>query len=176
VRVLDCQGNALTSNVIAGLDWLAQNFQLPAVASLSLGADSPNSAMDDAVKALIALGVTVVVAAGNFNQSKLQKTKQNKTKEKNDAVKALIALGVTVVVAAGNFNQSKMHQTHVLLRLSHAPPDLHSCIRHMCSSRLSHASPDMHSCIRHMCSSRLSQTPPAMHACIRFMCSVHTTP
>ena len=71
VRVLDCQGNALTSNVIAGLDWLAQNFQLPAVASLSLGADSPNSAMDDAVKALIALGVTVVVAAGNFNQSKL---------------------------------------------------------------------------------------------------------
>jgi len=71
VRVLDCQGNALTSNVIAGLDWLAQNFQLPAVASLSLGADSPNNAMDDAVKALIALGVTVVVAAGNFNQSKL---------------------------------------------------------------------------------------------------------
>jgi len=70
VRVLDCQGNALTSNVIAGLDWLAQNFQLPAVASLSLGADSPNNAMDDAVKALIALGVTVVVAAGNFNQSK----------------------------------------------------------------------------------------------------------
>ncbi len=69
VRVLDCQGNALTSNVIAGLDWLAQNFQLPAVASLSLGADSPNNAMDDAVKALIALGVTVV-AAGNFNQSK----------------------------------------------------------------------------------------------------------
>ncbi len=71
VRVLDCQGHALTSNVIAGLDWLAQKFQLPAVASLSLGADSPNSAMDDAVKALIALGVTVVVAAGNFNQSKL---------------------------------------------------------------------------------------------------------
>ena len=70
VRVLDCQGNALTSNVIAGLDWLAQNFQLPAVASLSLGADSPNRAMDDAVKALITLGVTVVVAAGNFNQSK----------------------------------------------------------------------------------------------------------
>ncbi|KAL0045825.1 hypothetical protein WJX82_005870 [Trebouxia sp. C0006] len=72
VRVLDCQGNALTSNVIAGLDWLAQNFQLPAVASLSLGADSPNSAMDDAVKALIALGVTVVVAAGNFNQNACQ--------------------------------------------------------------------------------------------------------
>jgi hypothetical protein len=84
VRVLDCQGNALTSNVIAGLDWLAQNFQLPAVASLSLGADSPNSAMDDAVKALIALGVTVVVAAGNFNQSKLHVPGERKREREKD--------------------------------------------------------------------------------------------
>ena len=68
--------------MIAGLDWLAQIFQLPAVASLSLGADSPNNAMDEAVKAVIALRLTVVVAAGNFNQSKLHKTKPTKQKKR----------------------------------------------------------------------------------------------
>ena len=60
--------------------------------------------------------------------------------------------------------------------LSHASPDMHSCIRHMCSSRISHALADMHSCIRYMGSSGLSHAPPDLHACIRFMCSVHTTP
>ena len=68
VRVINCDGSASSSAVIAGLEWLAQNVQLPAVASMSLGSDSPNQALDDAVTAVIALGVTAVVAAGNYNQ------------------------------------------------------------------------------------------------------------
>ena len=73
VRVINCDGSASSSAVIAGLEWLAQNVQLPAVASLSLGSDSPNQALDDAVTAVIALGVTAVVAAGNYNQGGLLK-------------------------------------------------------------------------------------------------------
>ena len=66
--VIDCDGSAQSSAVIAGLDWLAQNYKLPAVASMSLGSDSPNQALDDAVTAIIDLGITAVIAAGNYNQ------------------------------------------------------------------------------------------------------------
>lgn len=66
--MINCDGSASSSAVIAGLDWLAQNYQLPAVASMSLGSDSPNQALDDAVTAVIALGITAVIAAGNYNQ------------------------------------------------------------------------------------------------------------
>ncbi len=66
--MIDCDGSAQSSAVIAGLDWLAQNYQLPAVASMSLGSDSPNQALDDAVTAIIDLGITAVIAAGNYNQ------------------------------------------------------------------------------------------------------------
>ncbi|KAL3162994.1 hypothetical protein ABBQ32_009426 [Trebouxia sp. C0010 RCD-2024] len=72
VRVINCDGSAQSSAVIAGLDWLAQNYQLPAVASMSLGSDSPNQALDDAVTAIIALGITAVIAAGNYNQDACQ--------------------------------------------------------------------------------------------------------
>src|SRR5690606_31756870 len=37
VRVLDCAGNGSWSDVIAGLDWVANNAARPAVANLSLG-------------------------------------------------------------------------------------------------------------------------------------------
>ena len=71
VRVINCDGSAQSSAVIAGLDWLAQNYKLPAVASMSLGSDSPNQALDDAVTAIINLGITAVIAAGNYNQGLL---------------------------------------------------------------------------------------------------------
>ena len=66
VRVLGCDGRSTTSTVIAGLDWVAARHEAgtPAVANLSLGGD-PNSMMDDAIRSLVADGVTVVVAAGN---------------------------------------------------------------------------------------------------------------
>lgn len=66
VRVLDCYGSGTWSGVIAGLDWIAGNHApgTPAVANMSLGGGASIS-VDDAVKAVINDGVTVVVAAGN---------------------------------------------------------------------------------------------------------------
>ena len=66
VRVLDCQGSGAWSGVVAGIDWVAQNRQLPATANMSLGGGA-STAVDDAVKRMIASGVTSVVAAGNGN-------------------------------------------------------------------------------------------------------------
>lgn len=37
VRVLDCQGSGVVSDVMAGLEWVAANAVRPAVVSLSLG-------------------------------------------------------------------------------------------------------------------------------------------
>lgn len=37
VRVLDCQGSGVVSDVMAGLEWVTANAVRPAVVSLSLG-------------------------------------------------------------------------------------------------------------------------------------------
>lgn len=66
VRVLDCYGSGTWSGVIAGLDWIAGSHAPgnPAVANMSLGGGASTS-VDDAVRAVVNDGVTVVVAAGN---------------------------------------------------------------------------------------------------------------
>ncbi|WP_395244307.1 S8 family serine peptidase [Agromyces sp. MMS24-K17] len=70
VRVLDCAGSAPNSAVIAGMNWVAKNAQLPAVANLSLGGLAIGSSSNTtAVNRMVAAGVTVVVAAGNSNAS-----------------------------------------------------------------------------------------------------------
>jgi len=66
VRVLNCQGSGSTSGVIAGVNWVAANRQLPAVANMSLGGGA-SSALDSAVNSAINAGVTFAVAAGNSN-------------------------------------------------------------------------------------------------------------
>lgn len=66
VRVLGCDGSGSNSGVIAGVDWVAANAQLPAVANMSLGGGS-STALDDAVRNAINAGVTFAVAAGNDN-------------------------------------------------------------------------------------------------------------
>jgi subtilisin family serine protease len=68
VRVLNCAGNGTTSGVIAGVDWVTANHVKPAVANMSLGG-AASAALDDAVRASIAAGVTYVVAAGNNGRS-----------------------------------------------------------------------------------------------------------
>ncbi|HEX2091641.1 MAG TPA: S8 family serine peptidase [Longimicrobiaceae bacterium] len=71
VRVLNCVGYGSDADVIAGMDWVAKHATLPAVANMSLGDVVPTKTMgtstevDNAVKAMIASGVTVAVAAGN---------------------------------------------------------------------------------------------------------------
>lgn len=66
VRVLDCAGSGTNAQVIGGIDWAIGHHAAgqPAVANLSLGG-SANSAIDTAIRNLVADGVTVAVAAGN---------------------------------------------------------------------------------------------------------------
>ena len=66
VRVLDCFGSGYSSDVIAGINWVAQQHApgAPAVANLSLGGPE-SAAIDAAVEALVADGVVVAAAAGN---------------------------------------------------------------------------------------------------------------
>ena len=66
VRVLDCNGSGSNSGVIAGVDWVRQNFIAPAVANMSLGGGA-SSALDTAVNNLSNAGVAIAVAAGNSN-------------------------------------------------------------------------------------------------------------
>ncbi len=68
VRVLDCAGSGLFSQVVAGIEWAVRDHKagVPAVANLSVGGPA-GSMLDTAVQSLVADGVTVVVAAGNSN-------------------------------------------------------------------------------------------------------------
>lgn len=67
VRVLDCNGSGTNSGVIAGVNWVANNRIVPAVANMSLGGGA-SQALDDAVNGAINAGVTFAVAAGNGDQ------------------------------------------------------------------------------------------------------------
>ena len=71
VRVLNCAGYGNDADVIAGMDWVAENATLPAVANMSLGDFVPgkllgtSTEIDNALKAMIASGIPVAVSAGN---------------------------------------------------------------------------------------------------------------
>jgi subtilisin family serine protease len=68
VRIGDCSTSINTSTAISGIDWVAGHHQAgqPAVANLSFGGGT-NTAMDTAVRNMIADGVTAAIAAGNGN-------------------------------------------------------------------------------------------------------------
>ncbi|WP_237077494.1 S8 family serine peptidase [Myxococcus xanthus] len=68
VRILNCDGEGPLSGIIAGIDWVAAHHQSPAVANLSIGLEV-SEALDQAVRNVVAAGVTAVVAAGNFGVS-----------------------------------------------------------------------------------------------------------
>ncbi|SNR25001.1 Peptidase inhibitor I9 [Actinoplanes regularis] len=71
VKVLGCNGSGSFSDFIAGVDWVTEHAQLPAVANMSIG--GPRSkALDDAVDRSIARGVTYVIAAGNDSKDACQ--------------------------------------------------------------------------------------------------------
>lgn len=71
VRVLDCNGSGSNSGVIGGVEWVAKNAELPAVANMSLGGGA-SAALDQAVASAIRAGVVFVVAAGNSNADACQ--------------------------------------------------------------------------------------------------------
>jgi subtilisin family serine protease len=64
VRVLDCGGSGTNAGVIAGIDWVTQNHQSPAVANMSLGG-GVSATLDAAVAASVTSGVVYAVSAGN---------------------------------------------------------------------------------------------------------------
>ena len=64
VRVLNCEGSGTTAQVAAGIDWVTANAVKPAVANMSLGGGA-DTALDNAVGASIASGVSYAIAAGN---------------------------------------------------------------------------------------------------------------
>jgi len=66
LRVFGCSGSGQWSDIIAAVDWVTANRVLPAVVNMSLGG-STFQAVDDAVSASIASGVTYAIAAGNWN-------------------------------------------------------------------------------------------------------------
>jgi subtilisin family serine protease len=64
VRVLNCYDQGSLSDLIAGLDWVTANHISPAVANVSIQSGY-SAALNAAIDAATASGVTVVVAAGN---------------------------------------------------------------------------------------------------------------
>lgn len=66
VRVLDCNGSGSVSTLLAGLDWILDQSDRPAVVNMSLGGP-PSSALDRQINVLVSAGLTTVVAAGNGN-------------------------------------------------------------------------------------------------------------
>jgi subtilisin family serine protease len=66
VKVLGCGGSGTFEGVIAGVDWVRNNYTKPAVANLSLGGGF-SAAVNASVDALSNAGVFVAIAAGNSN-------------------------------------------------------------------------------------------------------------
>lgn len=64
VRVLDCSGSGTWAGVISGINWVAANRVLPAVANMSLGGGL-SSTVNTATANLVSAGVFTAVASGN---------------------------------------------------------------------------------------------------------------
>jgi len=64
LRVFGCSGGSAWSTIIAAIDWVRYYHAKPAVVNMSLSGGA-SQAVDDALRNLIAAGVTVAVAAGN---------------------------------------------------------------------------------------------------------------
>ncbi|MDP3543817.1 MAG: S8 family peptidase [Elusimicrobiota bacterium] len=67
VKVLDENGSGTFDDVIAGMLWAAENKM--EVANMSLGANSGNQSLADAVEAMRKAGVILIAAAGNSGRS-----------------------------------------------------------------------------------------------------------
>ena len=64
VKVLDCNGVAKLSSLLAGIDWVTRHAQRPAVAVMSWSF-GPSDTLAAAVRGLIDSGVFVTASAGN---------------------------------------------------------------------------------------------------------------
>jgi serine protease len=66
VKVLGCTGSGSVSLIIAGLEWVAAHATGPSVVNMSIAAPVYDL-MDRTVQSLTRAGITVVVAAANYN-------------------------------------------------------------------------------------------------------------
>jgi len=78
VRVLNCQGSGTGTQVINGINWVANNAILPAVANMSLGGGY-SATENNAVNNAVAAGVVFAVAAGNENTDACTKSPASAT-------------------------------------------------------------------------------------------------
>jgi subtilisin family serine protease len=69
VRVFGCSGGSPRSRIVAAVDWVTANAELPAVANMSLGGgvDPESDVYRSAIQNANAAGINHVVAAGNSN-------------------------------------------------------------------------------------------------------------
>ena len=65
VKVLSSSGSGYSSQIIAGIDWVAANAATIEVANMSLGGSGFSQAEYDAIQGAVNLGVAFAVAAGN---------------------------------------------------------------------------------------------------------------
>jgi len=93
VRVLDDNGSGTTEQVVAGIDWVAQNHSGPSVANMSLGG-GVDDALDQSVRGAIESGVTFAVAAGNSSA------------DANDFSPARVTEAITVAASDNADNQA----------------------------------------------------------------------
>lgn len=79
VRVLNCLGSGTDADILAGVEWIKANAVKPAVVNYSIGCQSrcTDTTMDNAVKSLIAGGITWVQASGNSNDDACFYSPQN---------------------------------------------------------------------------------------------------
>jgi subtilisin family serine protease len=99
VRVFGCANSTTTAAIIAGVDWVTGNHQAgePAVANMSLRGGA-NTALDTAVRNMIADGVSCAIAAGNGNALGFPVNSCNQSP-------ARVAEGITV--GASDINDAK---------------------------------------------------------------------
>jgi len=62
------------TNILAGMDWVAQHAQRPAVMTMSLGSYTTPESSRVALDAVVQAGVTVTVSAGNRNSDSCKKS------------------------------------------------------------------------------------------------------
>ena len=65
VKILDASGSGYLSDIIGGLDWVAENASTIEVVNMSIGGQGLSTAYQTAIENVVNAGVVVVVAAGN---------------------------------------------------------------------------------------------------------------
>jgi subtilisin family serine protease len=65
IKVLDSTGSGFISDIVAGIDFIAQYYSMVDIVNLSFGCQCKSYALDSAINNAVGKGMTFVVAAGN---------------------------------------------------------------------------------------------------------------